>query len=300
MLYLISISFEDRCLAVLRDLPPNNANRQALILDFLGYENISPYIFNKREALSILKQKGYPVHILDVELTRPLQALLTIEGALARLNVRDVVFDISTMPRNYLFGICKLLSSIGLPTTIRYYRPGDYGTELSRGIGEVSPIPGFEGNVSAMGDTVLAVVLGFEGYKALTAWERVGPSKVIPLIGQPAYIEKFLDISRKQNSEFLEATGNPDLVPLHTHDVIAAKRQLVEVYARVSAEAPSSSLVVCPLGTKLQSLAVFGFAYQRPEVSVIYVSSLSYFVEGYSRGYQPEFSEFSLSEVAAP
>jgi hypothetical protein len=297
MLYLTSISFEDRCLALLRDLAPNNADGQALILDFSGYENVSPYIFNKREALNILEQKGYLVRILYVELSRPLQALLTIEGALSRLNVPAVTFDISTMPRNYLLGICKLLSSIGLPTTIRYYRPSDYGAELSRGIGGVGPIPGFEGNVSAMGETVLAVVLGFEGYKALTAWERVGPSKVIPLIGQPAYMERFLDISRRQNSEFLEATGNPDLVPLHTYDVIAAKRQLVDIYAKV---APQSSLVVCPLGTKLQSLAVFGFAYQRPEVSVIYVSSLSYFVEEYSRGYQPDFSEFSLSEVAAP
>lgn len=300
MLYLTSISFEDRCLALLRDLAPNNAHGQALILDFLGYENVSPYIFNKREALNILEQKGYIVHILYVELSRPLQALLTIESALSRLNVRAVTFDISTMPRNYLLGICKLLSSIGLPTTIRYYRPSDYGAELSRGIGGVGPIPGFEGNVSAMGETVLAVVLGFEGYKALTAWERVGPSKVIPLIGQPAYMERFLGISRRQNLEFLEAIGNPDLVPLHTYDVISAKRQLVDVYAQVSAAAPQSSLVVCPLGTKLQSLAVFGFAYQRPEVSVIYVSSLSYFVEEYSRGYQPDFSEFSLSEVAAP
>ena len=143
MLYLTSISFEDRCLALLRDLAPNNAHGQALILDFLGYENVSPYIFNKREALNILEQKGYIVHILYVELSRPLQALLTIESALSRLNVRAVTFDISTMPRNYLLGICKLLSSIGLPTTIRYYRPSDYGAEQSRGIGGVGPIPGF-------------------------------------------------------------------------------------------------------------------------------------------------------------
>jgi Protein of unknown function (DUF2958) len=62
--YLTSISFEDRCLALLRDLPSNTADGQALILDFEGYANVSPYIFNKREALSILEQKGCLVNII--------------------------------------------------------------------------------------------------------------------------------------------------------------------------------------------------------------------------------------------
>ena len=49
-----TISFEDTCLALVQDLVPNNADGQVLLLDFLGYENVSPYIFDKREAVKTL------------------------------------------------------------------------------------------------------------------------------------------------------------------------------------------------------------------------------------------------------
>lgn len=158
-------------------------------------------------------------------------------------------------------------------------------------------IPGFEGDVGPTKETVMAVILGFEGYKALHAWERIGPSSVIALYGDPPYEAAFLAMSKRNNGDFIEQVGEVSEGTLHTYDVLAAKSQLESIYNDVSASEPDSSFILCPLGTKLQSLAAFAFAYNNDSVAVAYVSSLSYYTENYSRGYQPEYTEISLADL---
>ena len=53
-------------------------------------------------------------------------------------------------------------------------------------------------------------------------------------------------------------------------------------------------IVVCPLGTKLQCVAAFAFAYRHREVAVACVSSLMYYTGEYSRGFVREYVEVSL------
>jgi hypothetical protein len=177
-----------------------------------------------------------------------------------------------------------MLATRGVHSSIRYYRPAHYGDELSRGIRSVEAIPGFEGDMNPMGETVLGVILGFEGYKSLHVWERIGPSRVIAFIGEPPYESQFVAHSRESNRELLKNTGTVEEVPLHTFDSLIAKRQLQAAYDKVCAGSTQASFVVCPLGTKPQSLAAFAFAYQNQNVSVANVSSLNYFTETYSRG----------------
>ena len=48
---------------------------------------------------------------------------------------------------------------------------------------------------------------------------------------------------------------------------------------------------------KLRSLAAFAVATHYEEVSVVYVSSLSYFSENYYTGYQAEFTGIPLQDL---
>lgn len=298
-LYLTTASFEERCVALPNDLPPAEAADSAVVIDFSGYENVAPYLFNRASMLDAFTQKGYRPMRLDADVTSPLEALRRVEAAISEANSAEVLLDISTLPRIYLFGICRLLAMIGVPTKIRYYRPLDYGSELSRGIGSVQAIPGFEGDVGPTKETVLVVILGFEGYKALHAWERIGPSRVVALYGDPPYEPEFLTRSKNYNSDFIKQANKVREGSLHTFEVVKAKSQLKKLYEEVTAEAPENSFILCPLGTKLQSLAAFAFAYENEAVAVAYVSSLSYYTEEYSRGFQPDFTELSLSDLLA-
>jgi hypothetical protein len=283
-LYITSISFEDRCLALVRDLPKAESSDLAIVLDFVGYDNVGPYIFNRSKLLAGLHQKNYTVARVQAPIGAPLEALRRIERLMADTRGKQALLDLSTLPRKFIFGLCRMLASSGLPTSIRYYRPAEYGDELSRGVRSVEAVPGFEGDMNPMGETVLALILGFEGYKALHAWERIGPSKVIAFLGDPPFKEEFLQRSKDCNRELLENIGTVRQFPLHTFDPGIARRQLQSAYDEVQGQLGRTSFVLCPLGTKLQSLAAFAFAYTNEKVSVAHVSSLNYFTEAYSRG----------------
>lgn len=296
-LYIAATSFEERCVALPEQMPSAGSSDRVFLIDFTGYENVAPYLFNRARVLSTLREKGYKVVRVQADVGCPLEAFSRIEADLSTSPSGDVLLDISSLPRNYLFGICRLLATTGTPTNVRYYRPLEYGSELSRGVRSVEAIPGFEGDVGPTKETVLAVILGFEGYKALHAWERIGPSSVIALYGDPPYEAAFLAMSKRKNGDFIEQVGEVSEGTLHTYDVLAAKSQLESIYNDVSASEPDSSFILCPLGTKLQSLAAFAFAYNHEAVAVAYVSSLSYYTENYSRGYEPEYTEISLADL---
>jgi len=141
------------------------------------------------------------------------------------------------------------------------------------------------------------LILGFEGYKSLYAWEQLGPSKTVALLGDPPYRQEFLEIARRSNSELLSQLGDRAVVrPLHTFDVETARDQLVETYEELGRDS-GAAFTVCPLGTKPPSLAAFAFAYTRPRVSVAYVSSLMYCTGNYSRGFDPKYVELSLETL---
>ena len=182
---LTSASFEERSLALATDLPEASDDDIVILLDFAGYEDVAPYLFNRLEIVRQLAKKKYKTMTVSVRLGAPLDAMRQVESIVEKAD--DILLDISTLPRNYLFEICSLLAKLETPTRVRYYRPVEYGSELSRGVASIRSIPGFEGMHLPYGHVVLAVILGFEGYKATFAWEAIGPSRVIAFIGDPPY-----------------------------------------------------------------------------------------------------------------
>ena len=296
-LYIVATSFEERSRAILNDLGPNSYDDAVLVIDFLGYENVGPYLYNRNRIMATLEKLEFLPKKVEVEVARPLAALDVIRAAISQLRPEQITLDISVLPKTYLFGLCRLLLSMGIDTKLRYYKPSKYGKFLSRGIGTVSSISGFEGEITTTGELYLAIVLGFEGYKALHVWESIGPTKCTALVGTPPYRDEFLAYSKESNKDLLGLVEGTQFVDLHTFDVQVAISQLKEVHDRSRAASRDSSFVLCPLGTKLQSLACFGLAYCNPEITVATVSSLTYYSGEYSWGIDPEYTEIALSDI---
>ena len=298
-LYITSVSFEDRCLALTSDIAASDeTEKQAVVLDFSGYENVDPYLANRAGILQDLSAARCSARKLRVSVASPLDGKRQLEELINKVRPAKVVLDISTLPRNYLFTICRLLAESKLNTTIRYYKPEMYGSQLSRGVRHVQAIPSFEGDAVGVGVTILVLILGFEGYKSVYAWEQLGASKTIALIGDPPYRQNFLDTARHNNSELLGLLGDrADVRPLHTFDVVTAHDQLLQVYEELRRQYENIEVTICPLGTKPQSLAAFAFAYHHHRVSVAYVSSLMYYTGDYSKGFNRDYVEVSLQSL---
>ena len=297
-LYITSVSFEDRCLALAGDLTEDDRQGLVAVLDFGGYENVDPYLVNRARLRQRLTEAGVRMVPLLVDLDAPLDGESKLRTMLARAGTAKVVLDISTLPRNYLFTICRLLCELRISTMVRYYKPLTYGGQLSRGVRHVQSIPGFEGTAVGGGNSVLIVVLGFEGYKSLYAWEELGASRAILLLGDPPYRRDFLETARDSNQELFRQLGSRGTVGrLHTHDMVAAKTQLQELYEELRRQDPNVEVTLCPLGTKPQSVAAFAFAYSHREVAIAYVSSLMYYTGDYSRGHDPDYVQTSLQAL---
>ena len=298
-LYLTSLSFEDRCLALPADIVASaETEKQVVVLDFSGYENVDPYLANRARFIQILSDARCSTKTFPVSLASPLDGKRQLEELIKEECPAKVVLDISTLPRNYLFTICYLLAESRIDTMIRYYKPAMYGRQLSRGIRRVQAIPGFEGDTVGVGVTILVLILGFEGYKSVYAWEQLGASKTVALIGDPPYRQDFLGIARRNNSELLARLGDrADVRPLHTFDVVTAHNQLLQVYEDLWRQYENVEITICPLGTKPQSLAAFALAYQHRRVSVAYVSSLIYYTGDYSKGFRRDYVEVSLQSL---
>ena len=298
-LYITSVSFEDRCLALASSLASRGEKgARVLLLDFRGYESVDPYLSNRARLLDVVADVDPECNVLTVGLGAPLDGVAKLQNALADLRPTRVVLDISTLPRSYLFVACRLLCDLGLETMVRYYRPETYGGQLSRGVGRVQSVPGFEGVATGSGRTALILILGFEGYKSRYAWEQLGPTRTVALLGDPPYKAEFLETARENNAEiFRQLGGRIETGRLHTFDVGLASKQLLELDRRLRLEEGDVEIVVCPLGTKPQSVAAFVFAYGRPEVAIAHVSSLMYYTGDYSRGFKAEGVEVSLQSL---
>ena len=160
-LYITSVSFEDRCLALAGGLAETDRHGLVVMLDFGGYENVDPYLVNRARLVQRLTTVGISVVRLLVDLDAPLDGEAKLRKVLATVDPTRVVLDISTLPRNYLFTVCRLLCDLRIGTVIRYYKPLTYGGRLSRGVGHVQSIPGFEGSAVGGGNSVLIMILGF-------------------------------------------------------------------------------------------------------------------------------------------
>lgn len=296
-LYITSVSFEDRCLALVGDLRRVGveSDSRVAVLDFRGYENVDPYLVNRAQLMRELGALGCGVDVLEVGVSTPLGCALGLEDVMERVGAQRVVLDISTLPRSYVFTVCKVLCEKKVECTLRYYKPETYGGQLSRGVRRVQAVPGFEGRSIGSDNTTLVLILGFEGYKSLYAWEQLGPSKTIALLGDPAYRAEFLETARRSNAELFRQLGSRGVVGrLNTFDVGLACAELERLYSDLIGKDAGVEIVVCPLGTKLQCVAAFALAYRHREIGIACVSSLMYYTGDYSRGFVREYVEVSL------
>jgi len=238
---------------------------------------------------NLLQGKGIQPDIVECWVKYPIHTLTSVKNLLMNNNTwHQIVLDISALPRTYIFLLTDYLRTLTEKLVVRYTKPTLYGDELSRGAGWASPIPTFEGSLSSEAEKILVLLLGFEGNKSEYVWELLSPKKTIVLIGDPPYDPSFVNEARKRNDFFFnEPRGDVIEERIHTSDLESIFSKLESIHSRyVKKEGTLEdvNILICPLGTKPQSLGTYLFAKKYPNVPIIYVSSAYYFTEKYSKG----------------
>jgi hypothetical protein len=209
---------------------------------------------------------------LKVDLYNEIGGLLEFKKYLVanheKFEHKNIIVDFSVMVKPYFYLLIKHLSTI---TTNRlgfiYTEPETYST-LTKGTVDTKDMPSYSGKRTPRKKDALAILLGFEGNRAVAINNEINPDLTIPINGFPAFQPIFKDISILDNRELLideeifkNLTYAPALDPFETKDV------LEDIYYQ---HTQKYNFSIAPLGTKPMSLGSCFFAIEHPDVRIIY------------------------------
>jgi len=173
--FICSGSPEERCKGSVRKLAPNYKANVVLLLRYANHES------RKREKnIRIMKERLEKVGkikeiAIDEEKPIPIvrEIIQNVEKYAADSKKPKISIDISTIIKWHLLILLKALDLNKLLENVRflYTEPEDYVTDLfqplSFGIRQIFPIPTYSGNFDFSKDSLLVLILGYEGDRAM-------------------------------------------------------------------------------------------------------------------------------------
>lgn len=200
-----------------------------------------------------------------------------------------ISMDISTIMKWHLLLFLKALDLHDLCERVRflYTEPEDYVTDLfqplSFGIRKIFPIPTYSGDFNFSKDTLLILMLGYEGDRALALLEEMDPTHCLLLIPKPAYHKEWEGRTEEMNKGIINIVGKNKIEYIDSRNPVLVCHQLVKILSKVRYS--SYNHVISPLGTKPQTLGLYLYLCTNPANTIlIYGSPLRHNEPFYSKG----------------
>ncbi|MDI6851956.1 MAG: hypothetical protein QMD82_08520 [bacterium] len=282
IVFLFAISYEERGFESLKRTTQKFKIRKALIFqfnvkDYLTHENLECWEEEKQKVLSFLKEKDIIFELLDVYDDDFKEILKNIKKEISENDT--VVIDITTFPKNYILKFCQELEDYN---TVYQYTLGERYLEPTEeekrvGVSKIIPIDGFEGDIEINGDTLLALILGFESNRALAFLNEFPSGKTLALIGAPGIgireeneeDKKYLEEARQSNKHLLNNSFVRQ-IKVNSLGPFLFYQQLKDAIAS-NVEGPKPvNIVIAPIGTKAQTLGLYLYWKSNPKVQILY------------------------------
>lgn len=210
----------------------------------------------------------------------------------ALMNNRDsaIVLDISVLTKRHLLMILRWLDDRDCwdRLWIIYCEPGDYVVSqyipLSFGVSSIHQIPGLCGTPDMSRPLHLAIFLGYEGDRALAAYEHIQPIETTLIVPDPPYRPEWKGRTETFNCDLIKLVGKSSIIKV---DAINPTSTLDGLRTCLGLENDRSAhcKVVCPLGTKPQTVGIYMYARACSDPpALVYASPLRHNHDFYSHG----------------
>lgn len=282
---ICSASFEERCKSVVKHIP-KKAIKKALVccnqdqLDLVGefYEEIIA-VYEKK-ATTVWFEMNNPLKIADnllYELDKikgPKKYLVDVttfthEALLIVLNVLRNKLDSATDQVKFIYTASKNYSSNELSIPDKW---------LTKGIGSIRSILGFSGEFIPSRKIHLVILMGYETERAIKLIESYEPSIVSLGIGDTSIGKENYEVNEDKYKSILKSYPSISPFSFSCVDPVQTKAAL----EREINKYPNHNVVVAALNTKISTLGVALFAFEKPEVQLCYATANSYNIVGYS------------------
>ena len=277
---LSMVSWEDRFLLGL-DRLLRRENPQSVIL--FRYDKWSERTDgHRRRAVKASRSAGCEVREVRLEYGNPEKAWGAIRDVTRSIvpNKEEVIVDISTMPREAIWGLLLFLGEGGVGGRYAYHKPASYGEWLSRDPGIPRVALKLAGEMRFGTDTVVLIVTGFDRERT-TQLVRTFDPKLVRLAIQSG--SQFGNERRnvQKHRDILQSEG----CSVDTFDVDAYSEDhgFQMIATEVARYVDNSNVVMASLGPKLSAMALFRVQRKYPSTALVYAPSHEY-NSGYSKG----------------
>lgn len=282
---------EERCKGTIRKLAPNYKANVVFFLRYTDHES-QKREKNMKEMREGLEKVGEIIEIaVDEEKPIPIikDIIQNIEKYTAEPRKPRITMDISTIIKWHLLILLKALDLKNICEKVRflYTEPEDYVTDLfqplSFGVRQIFPIPTYSGNYDFSKDSLLVLLLGYEGDRALALLEEMDPTDCLLLIAKPAYHREWEGRTEEMNIGIINIVGKSKIEHIHSKNPVMVSQQLHAILS--NPKYSKYNHIICPLGTKPQTLGLYLYLSTNPPNTVlIYGSPLRHNEPFYSQG----------------
>lgn len=235
------------------------------------------------EPTVLLFTEANAVKSLRDNMQRLLNVLMAVEPT-------AIVFDITAFTKRHLLMMLSWLDDIGHwdDLTIAYSEPEDYDVSqfipLSFGLASFQQIPGFSACPDLSRPVHLVLFLGYEGDRALAVYEQVQPMQATLIVPDPPYKPSWRGRTEKFNADLLAVAGAGVTIRVDSIDSDATKSALAAILGNPRKRSDHAR-IICPLGTKPQTLGVYSYMRECSDPpAIVYASPLRHNHEFFSHG----------------
>lgn len=266
---------EERCKGTIRKMAPDYKANAVFLLRYTDHESHKRKE-NIKEMRERLKKVGDIIDfVIDEEKPIPVinDIIQHIEKYTSDHAQPRLTLDISTIIKWHLLILLKAMDLKNNFKGVRflYTEPEDYVTDLfqplSFGIRQIFPIPTYSGNYDFSKDSLLILLLGYEGDRALALLEETDPAECLLLIAKPAYHKEWERRTEAMNKGIINIVGQPSIEYIHSRNPVKVAQQLNEILSKP--KYLRYNHVISPLGTKPQTLGLYLYLSTNPVNTVL-------------------------------
>jgi hypothetical protein len=283
-------SHEERCLA----LPKRWGHWRPLKIVLFHYDDPNPR--RERNHAALRRLYGNAAETIEIEFTEKNAVGSFKKNHKHLVALREeflecaVVMDISVMTKRHLLMMLQWLDDIGCFSRLHliYSEPAEYRvTEhmpLSFGVSKVEEVPGFAATPDASRPLHVVIFLGYEGDRTLATYEILQPMRTTLVIPDPPFREEWRGRTEDFNRDLIAILGDSVIRKSSAIDPADTYELLEEVLGPQDGRAEFSK-IVCPLGTKPQTVGVYMYTRRAVDPpAVVYTGPLRHNHAHFSEG----------------
>jgi len=289
--FITSGSPEERCKGSILKLSSNYNVDNIFLLRYTNHESIEREK-NIEDMKEVLIKFGQTKELL-IDEKNPIPRISDIIKLIKEYSNKNseprISIDISTFIKWHLLILLKALEKNKLSKNIRflYTEPEDYVTDLfqplSFGIRRIFAIPTYSGKYDFSKDSLLVLMLGYEGDRALALLEDTDPNDCLLLIGKPAFHKEWEGRAEKMNTGIINTVGKSKIKYIDSRNSLLIYHQLQKLLT--NSKYSKFNQIISPLGTKPQILGLYLYLLTDPQNTIItYGSPLRHNDPFYSYG----------------